>query len=169
MSIVGIVSNNLLQANPQTSINARQQFQQELRQLGQDLQSGSLSAAQSDFSALRQNSPAAASASGTPVAQAFSQLGKDLQSGNLTAARQDFTSLRQDLQSQGTQAHHHHHHHGGGAGAGEQTNLAQEFAQLGQDLQSGNISAAQQAYSSLQQSFQAFPPNGASAPVQVTA
>ena len=82
----------------------------------------------------------------------FQQLGKDLQSGNASAAQQDFANLQQDLQSQGAQGHHHHHH-GGGAGSGQQTNIAQEFAQLGQDLQAGNVTAAQQAYSAVQQSF----------------
>jgi hypothetical protein len=52
------------------------------------------------------------------------------------------------------QMHHHHHHHGGG---GSQANaIDQMFQQLGQDLQSGQLSAAQQAYTSLQQELQQF-------------
>jgi outer membrane protein assembly factor BamD (BamD/ComL family) len=163
MSIVGILSSSLLNLSSQSVTSPQQSFQKEFQQLGQDLQSGNLSAAQADFATLQQNSrssaPTSASTS-SPIAQAFSQLGKDLQSGNLSAAQQDFSKIQQDVQSQGTQTHHHHHHHsGGGAGAGEQTNLAQEFAQLGQDLQAGNVSAAQKAYRAVQQSFQGFPTN----------
>ena len=170
MSIAGILSSSLFSSNSQ-AISPQQQFQKEFQQLGQDLQSGNLSAAQSDFATLQQTSPSAsatASAStGSPIAQAFSQLGKDLQSGNLSAAQQDFANIQQDTQSaqsQSTQAHHHHHHHGGGGGGGSssQSTLAQEFAQLGQDLQAGNVSAAQQAYSAVQQSFAAFGASNAS-------
>jgi len=50
--------------------------------------------------------------------------------------------------------HHHHHHHGGGGS--QQNAISQMFQQLGQDLQSGQLSAAQQAYGSLQQEFQQF-------------
>jgi len=69
----------------------------------QDLQSGNLSAAQSDFASLKnlgaQNS-SATSQSNSPIAQAFKQLAKDLQSGNLSAAQQDFKTIQQDFQNQ---------------------------------------------------------------------
>jgi outer membrane protein assembly factor BamD (BamD/ComL family) len=166
MSIAGILSSSLFSLNSQAVTGPQQQFQKEFQQLGQDLRSGNLSAAQSDFAALQQNSPsssatASASTSGS-IAQAFSQLGKDLQSGNLSAAQQDFSNLQQDVQS-GAQAHHHHHHHGGGGGSSSSpSTLALEFAQLGQDLQAGNVTAAQQAYSAVQQSFAGFGANSAS-------
>jgi outer membrane protein assembly factor BamD (BamD/ComL family) len=155
MSIAGILSSSLFSLNSQAVTSPQQQFQKEFQQLGQDLQSGNLSAAQSDFATLQQNSPSSSPTASTstsiPIAEAFSQLGKDLQSGNLSAAQQDFSNIQRDVQG-GTPAHHHHHHHGGGAGSGQQSNIAQEFAQLGQDLQAGNVSAAQQAYSTVQQS-----------------
>jgi outer membrane protein assembly factor BamD (BamD/ComL family) len=169
MSIAGILSSSLFSSNSQ-AISPQQQFQKEFQQLGQALQSGNLSAAQADFASLQQNSPSSSpttsASTASPIAQAFSQLGKDLQSGNLPAAQQDFSNIRQDTQSQSTQAHHHHHHHGGGGGGGassSQSTLSQEFAQLGQDLQAGNVSAAQKAYSAVQQSFAAFGANSASA------
>ncbi|MGO9649080.1 MAG: hypothetical protein ACLPOO_13605 [Terriglobales bacterium] len=165
MSIAGILSSSLFNSNSQAVTSPQQQFQKEFQQLGQALQSGNLSAAQSDFATLQQNSASASTASASssnPLAQAFSQLGKDLQSGNISAAQQDFATIQQDTQSQSTPASgHHHHHHGGGAGSGQQSNITQEFAQLGQDLQSGNVSAAQQAYSAVQQSFAAFGANSA--------
>jgi outer membrane protein assembly factor BamD (BamD/ComL family) len=164
MSIAGILSSSLFSSNSQ-ALSPQQQFQKEFQRLGQALQSGNLSAAQSDFATLQQtsSSPSASASTSSPIAQAFSQLGKDLQSGNLSAAQQDFSKIQQDTQSQSPQTHHHHHHHGGGGGGGSsssQSTLALEFAQLGQDLQAGNVSAAQQAYSSVQQSFLAFGANG---------
>ena len=62
MSIIGILSSNLFSAgaaqNTQSSQNTSVQFQQiktEFQQLGQDLQSGNLTQAQSDFTTLSQN------------------------------------------------------------------------------------------------------------------
>ena len=174
MSIAGILSSTLFNSNSQAISSSQQQFRQEFQQLGQALQSGNLSAAQADFATLQQNSPSASStaaAGSGSAAQAFSQLGKDLQSGNLSAAQQDFSNIQQNTQSQSTQAHGHHHHHGGGGGGGgwasnqpttQPTTLALEFAQLGQDLQAGNVSAAQKAYSAVQQSFASFGAKSAS-------
>jgi len=158
MSVSGISSSSLY--DTQSVQNSAQQFRQEFQQLGQDLQAGNLSAAQSDFTTLQnlsaQNS-SATSQSNSPIAQAFSQLAKDLQSGNLSAAQQDFATIQQDFQNQAaqnqtqsTQGHHHHHHGGGGS-----SEISQLLSQLGTALQSGDLSTAQQAYSSLVQQFQA--------------
>jgi outer membrane protein assembly factor BamD (BamD/ComL family) len=160
MSIAGILGSSLSSLNTQNITSPRQQFQQELQQLGQDLQAGNLSAAQADFATLQQNAPAGSTTStqsNNPIAQAFTQLGKDLQSGNLSAAQQDYSTIQQDVQSQSSQVQQHHRHHGARVESQDQPNpVAQEFSQLSQALQSGNLSAAQQAYSTLQQSFQAF-------------
>ncbi|MGA9509412.1 MAG: hypothetical protein WBV55_12415 [Candidatus Sulfotelmatobacter sp.] len=156
MSVSGISSSSLFNTSGVQSIF--QQFQQTFQQLGQDLQSGNLSAAQSDFATLQklgtQNSTATAQ-SNSPIAQAFSQLAKDLQSGNLSAAQQDFATIQQDFknqsaqgQTQSTQGHRHHHGSGGGS-----SEVSQLLDQLGTALQSGDLSTAQQAYSSLVQQF----------------
>jgi hypothetical protein len=91
----------------------------------------------------------------------FQQLGKDLQAGNITSAQQDFATLQQDLQqgASGNQVQHHHHHHphaeeSQSPTSQPQSQIAQTFNSLGQDLQSGNASAARQAFSALQQEFQ---------------
>ena|SRR5271165_6407184 len=177
MSVLGIAGSSLFDFIQQTTQSRAKQFQQEFQQLGQDLQSGNLSAAQTDFAALQQSAPqssATSSAQSTsPLAQAFNQLSQDLQAGNTTAAQQDFATVQQDLQTQSAQPHHHHHH--GGGGGGESSAISQLLTQLGQSLQSGNLSAAQQAYSTLQQDFQqqaggAFAlPQSTSTPVSVTA
>ncbi len=166
MSVSGILSSSLF--NTPSVQNQAQQVQQEFQQLGKDLQSGNLSAAQADFVTLQQSKPqtssTSSSQSNSPIAQAFTQLGKDLQSGNVSAAQQDYSTIQQDIQNQAssTQASqgHHHHHHGGGSGENE---IGQLMTQLGQSLQSGNLSSAQQAYSTLQQDFQQFAQNSGQA------
>ena len=131
-----------------------QQFQQEFQQLGQDLNSGNLTAAQSDFATLQNEMPQTSSTStsqtNNPIALAFNQLSQDLQAGNLSAAQQDYSAIQQDFQNQASKAHHHHHHSGGG----QENEFAQLFNQLGQDLQSGNLSSAQSDFSALQQFLQ---------------
>jgi hypothetical protein len=180
MGIFGIASSILGQiASANTQNPNKQQFKQGFQQLGQDLLSGNLSQAQSDFSSLQQLlpsgqqnsllSPAAGAQSGNPLATAVSQLTQDLKSGNLPAAQSDFAAVQQDLQQVGQQAgaahSHHHRHHGGGESpqsSSQQDPITTLFGQLGRDLQSGNVAAAQQAYASLQQDLQRFAPNNSS-------
>jgi outer membrane protein assembly factor BamD (BamD/ComL family) len=164
MSVSGISSSSLFDLLESASAqNPKQQVQQEIQQLGKDLSAGNLSAAQVDFATLQTNDPQASSAtsstssatsstSSNPIAQAFQQLASDLQSGNLSGAQQDFSTIQQDIQSQG--GGHHHHSHAQDSSATQQNPLAQLFSELGQALQSGNLSAAQQAYTTLQQDFQ---------------
>jgi outer membrane protein assembly factor BamD (BamD/ComL family) len=175
MSIIGILSSNLFSAgatqNPQSTQNTPSKFQQiktEFQQLGQDLRSGNLKQAQSDFATLSQNLQGAnqstatsASSGNNAVAQAFTQLSNDLQSGNLQGAQQDFTNLQQNLQqtsSQQVQGHHHHHHHAensDSSSSSQQTNpIVQAFTALAQDLHSGNLSGAQSAFAALQNDLQ---------------
>ncbi|MGB8010107.1 MAG: hypothetical protein WCF68_00720 [Terriglobales bacterium] len=168
MSISGIQSST---SNPYQLGAASNPLTQQLQQLGQALQSGNLSAAQSDFASLQAafSQPASTSGSATtstssttasPVNQAFSQLASDLQSGNLSAAQKDFSTVQQDLKSQGTvSGSHFHHHHpveGGGDSSSSQSSLLQDLSQIGQSLTSSNLAGAQQAYGSLQQELQQF-------------
>src|SRR5450631_354169 len=158
MSIAGIASSLFSQIGSLQN-NPKSQIQTEFQQLAQDLTSGNLSGAQSDFAALQENAPGAQNNGTSPLSQAFSALGKDLQSGNLSAAQQDFATIQQDISAaQQTGQVHHHHHYGGESQVSQstsgQSSLAQLFSTLGQDLQSGNLSSAQQAYSALQQNLQ---------------
>lgn len=165
MSVTGMLSNTLLNYFTQGTQNNYQQLQQDFQQLGSDLSSGNLSGAQSDFAAIQQLVPGMASQaqSQSNIATAFNKLSSDLQSGNLSAAQQDYATLQQDMKN----AHGHHHHmHSGGANAS--TTISQIFSQLGQALQAGNMSAAQQAYTTLQQDFSQFASgSGSSAASQV--
>jgi cell division septum initiation protein DivIVA len=164
MSVSGISSTNLFDLLDSASApNQKQQLQQEIQQLGKDLSAGNLSAAQSDFATLQKDSPqatpAASSQSNNPIAQAFQQLAKDLQAGNLSAAQQDFSTIQQDVQSQGSG--HHHHGHGESSSATSQDPVAELFSELGQALRP-DLSAAQQAYTTLQQDFQQSSSSGGS-------
>jgi soluble cytochrome b562 len=156
MSVSGISSSSLLNYSTQDVQSKMKQFQQAFQQLGQDLQSGNLSAAQSDFATLQQlvpqNNSTSSAQSNNPIAQAFNQLSQDLQAGNLSAAQQDYTTIQQDFQNQAAKMHGHHHHRGGG-GSGTSA-ISQLLDQLGQALQSGNLSTAQQVFSNLQQQLQ---------------
>ena len=93
MSVSGISSSNLwdyatqsiqsTQSNQSNQSNW-QKMQQEFQQLGTDLQSGNLSAAQSDLVTLQKDLPQGSSStteSSDPLQQAFTQLAKDIQSG----------------------------------------------------------------------------------------
>ena len=173
MSVGAILGSVLQSALAATNTPSKfKQFQQEFQQLGKDLQAGNLTQAQTDLVTLEQNSPflhigaaatatggSSASTSNNPIAQAFNQLAQDLRAGNVSAARQDFSAIQQDFQNAQSQApaqgggHHHHHAFSGQSVASP---LAQLFTQLGQALQTGNLSSAQQAYSTLQQDFQQF-------------
>ncbi len=191
MSIIGILSSNLFSAgatqNTKSSQNTPSNFQQiktEFQQLGQDLQSGNLTAAQSDFTTLSQNisgatQSTAATANSTTgnntIAQAFAQLGQDLQSGNLQGAQKDFTTLQQDVQQNSSNQVGGHHGHRGhhaersqssSSSSSQQTNsINQAFSALAQDLQAGNLAGSQSAFSALQSDLQqigGFLPAGSS-------
>jgi len=169
MSVSGISSSSLLELleSGTTGQSQKQQLQQEVQQLGKDLSAGNLSAAQADFATLQKDAPQASSAtsqSNNPIAQAFQKLAQDLKSGNLSAAQQDFATVQQDVQAQASGGHHHHGH-GQSSSSVQPDPLAQLFSELGQALQSGNLSAAQTAYTTLQQDFQSSTnSSGASSP-----
>jgi outer membrane protein assembly factor BamD (BamD/ComL family) len=81
----------------------------------------------------------------------FQRLGLDLQSGNLAQAKSDFNTLAKNLpsvsQNSGIPANDL-------AAATNINPVAQAFAQLGQDLQSGNLTAAQQDFKTIREDSQ---------------
>jgi outer membrane protein assembly factor BamD (BamD/ComL family) len=172
MSVTGISSSGFSDYGAQSV--QKNQVAQEFQQLGQDLQSGNLSAAQSDFATLQQlvsqagsaSSSSSSGQSGNPIAQAFSQLATDLKSGNLTAAQQDFAQIQKDFQNLAEQnqvsgdngSELPQHHHRGGSNS-----ISQLFEQLGQSLQSGDLTSAQSTFATLQQDLQQFSAGSTSA------
>jgi hypothetical protein len=159
MSVAGILGSSLFNFITQSVQSKGQQFKQEFQQLGLDLQSGNLSAAQVDLASLQPSGPQTNSTSTStssvqnndPIGLDFKQLSQDLQSGNVSAAQQDYAKIQQDFQNQAASRHAHHHHQGGGGG--EASAISQLMQQLGQDLQTGNLTDAQKAYGTLQQQF----------------
>jgi hypothetical protein len=162
MSVAGISSGGFYSTEA-PPINM-QQLRRAFQQLGQDLPRGSLTAAQSDFATLQQLQPrgsrAASSKSNYPIAQAFSQRSKGLQSGNLSAARHASTTIAQARQSA---AAHGRHRHTGGSGSGPRvtSEMNRPLDRVGTGLQSGDLSAAPNAFIPLQHSFQQLNQNGA--------
>jgi outer membrane protein assembly factor BamD (BamD/ComL family) len=154
MSISGVSSSSSLSQSLQAWQAKAQKIETEFQQLGQDLQAGNLSQAQSDFSTLSQNFSGSVQSNST-LSQAFSSLGTALQSGNLSAAQTAYSTLQQDVQQTGAG---HHHHHGGSSSqttsSSTSSTLSQLFSTLGSALQGGNLSSAQTAYSTLQQDLQ---------------
>jgi phage-related protein len=78
MSVTGIASSILSTLSGlQNQRSPIQQIKSEFKQLGQDLQSGNLSQAQSDFGTLTQNLSSAFQGAGgaNPISQEFTQLG----------------------------------------------------------------------------------------------
>jgi outer membrane protein assembly factor BamD (BamD/ComL family) len=93
----------------------------------------------------------------------FQQLSQDLQSGNLTQAQQDYATISKNFpvltQTSGATSGTAATATSGAAGttgtSQTATNpLVQEFTQLGQDLQAGNLQAAQQDFTNIQQTAQ---------------
>jgi hypothetical protein len=130
MTVAGIFSSI---GNNQVASSAASYGRSQMQRLGQDLATGNLSAAQSDYTTLRQafaqSATTSSSSTTNPVTQAFQQLATDLKSGNLSAAQKDYTTLQQDLQN--ARQLHGHHHIKSGSGADE-NQLLQDLNQSGQ-------------------------------------
>ena len=144
MSIAGILGSNLFSAGAaqntldiQKSSTGAPKFEQiknEFQQLGQDLQSGNLTQAQADYTTLSSNFPGASQSSAT--AAATTSAATAATTAAITAATTATTPPPAAITSAG------------------QTTVVQQFTQLGQDLQSGNLQAAQRDYTNIQQTAQ---------------
>jgi hypothetical protein len=184
-------------------LSEAQKLQADFKQLGTDLKSGSLSAAQADLTTLNQDaavfSPSSGAQGNSPIDKEFQQLTQDLKGGNLSAAQQDYANIQQALQGTsganppappislsspgstpstqvtnggggpgaipgqsgpdgshrgwGEWRHNGGQNHGGPRAGGSAGEFGQLLGQLGQALQSGNWTAAQQAYSALSQDW----------------
>lgn len=99
----GAISINLNQGNSYTSY--LQQRQQDLAQLGQDLQAGDLTDAQTEYNTIQQLGQNGPFANGDAFALSdrqndFNSIGQALQSGDLSAAQQAFTQLADTFRHQ---------------------------------------------------------------------
>jgi hypothetical protein len=82
----------------------------------------------------------------------FKQVGTDLEGGNVSAAQQDFVTLSKDAQASAPVSSTSSS--ASGSAQSKQATLVQDFKALSQDLQSGNLSGAQQAYTQVVQDVQ---------------
>jgi len=135
MSVTGITSINSTQlTNMQQNL---QKVQNEFKLLGQDLQSGNLTQAQADFVTLSQSLASPPNFVGPTAVQqaAGTTAGSSANSPNTPGP----TAITHSA----TASHHRVHLH-------------QALSQLGQALQAGNLSAAQQAFQTMSQIWQQF-------------
>ncbi len=136
MSLTGITGINSTQlANVQQDL---QKVQGEFKQLGQDLQSGNLTQAQTDFVTLSQ------SLASSPTFVGPTALNSQSGTGAATSAANSPNIAGPNAITHSATASHHRVH------------LRQALSQLGQALQAGNLSAAQQAFSTMSQVWQQF-------------
>lgn len=147
--------------------SSMKKVQSEFKQLGQDLQSGNVTQAESDYTTLTQDlssfsstSTSAASSSATTtstdsstssLADALNTLGQDLQSGNLTAAQSDFKTVQNDLQQTSNQAPPPPPPSSDASTSTSASAILKELSALGDDLSSSDLTSAQTAYTTLQQ------------------
>ena len=113
-SISGLsnLSSNL--ATSQTSASSTKgAFRADYQALGQALQNGDLSGAQTAYNNLEQLIPSRAQSHTLPTA--LSAVGQALQAGNLSGAQQAFAALQQLVQQANTEHHDHHIGVSGGA------------------------------------------------------
>jgi len=173
MSVSGIFGNSFSSGQISSQYQRYQMTNSEFQQLGQDLASGNLSAAQSDFAILQQafgqtstsassstsptsSTSSTSSSTSNPITQAFQQLSSDLKSGNLTGAQKDYSTLQQDMQSQfgGNHLHNHHHIRVGSGGGNEFNELNQLLQDNSSSTSSTSGTSAQQQYATLAQELQ---------------
>jgi hypothetical protein len=149
MSVAGILSSSLFGAsgsgalkNTKGNSSSVSQFQQQFEQLGQDLKSGNLITAQSDLATLQQTVP---SQGGTRSTSTQGVSAVQAKNGQIQGENHDFRHGSTPLSLEP------------GVAPGSATSAdALLFQQMSQALQAGNISAAQQAYSSIQMGGQLF-------------
>ncbi len=187
---ISALSSNLVSDLSQQQENPFRQVRQDFQQLATALQNGDLSQAQSAYSNIQQilgnNGGSSGSSSGTTGSSGsstlqndFAALGQALQSGDLSQAQSAFSQLQSDAQA-GWQT--------GGAGgpgwgsdwgngwnAGQDQYVSsssqsqnpveeaiQDYSQLANDIQNGDLTDAQTAYSNLQQLVQSYQGSAAS-------
>jgi hypothetical protein len=167
MSVSGICSNSNTnsQINPQYRLTSG-----EFQQLGQDLASGNLSSAQSDFATLQQSlgatggatgstttaSTASATSASNSLTQTLQQLSSDLQSGNISGAQKDYSTLQMSFRSP-INGHGYHHHGISGGPSGPIQSLFNDASQSSTGgTTASNTTEVQQAFATLAQQLRQY-------------
>ncbi|MGC2325590.1 MAG: hypothetical protein WA604_02680 [Candidatus Sulfotelmatobacter sp.] len=168
MSVASVASSPItgFSVNSSSNSNKLSQLREQFQQLGQDLQAGNLSGAQSDFASLQQEaslgSGSTTAPANDPVTQALKQLQTDLQTGDLAGTTPkpvgSVPIAIEDPRTHGGRGHNPFGPEGPEDPTTPGSNTSLE--QLGQALQSNNLSAAQQAYNSVLQGLPLSLSNG---------
>lgn len=141
----------------QSAQNIYQPIKTGLRQLAANLKAGDLTQAQSNYATLSSDISASQLQSNTTLTDDLSALGAAIDAGNLTDAQAAFKTLAHDLRQVGRTRQHHQAPRDGGPLPVEigdrpaRGPIADAFKSLKTALKSGDINAAQEAYSTLQQ------------------
>jgi hypothetical protein len=162
---ISALSSNLVSDLSRHAQNPFQEIRQDFRQLASALQSGDLTDAQSAYSSIQQvlqaNQGSSTAGSPNTLQSDFAAVGQALQAGDLSTAQSAFAQLKSDASghSRGVQssppppAQDQY-----AASPPPSQNTAQEtlqdYAQLASAVQSGDLTDAQTAYTSLQQLLQ---------------
>jgi outer membrane protein assembly factor BamD (BamD/ComL family) len=158
--VMSLFPNNMTPAIDPQARQQRIQLRKDLEQVGQDLQAGNLSAAQSDLATVQQDSAYSSAITHGNFSQAINQLSQDLQAGNLSGAQQDFATLQSNfpaLAPHGTSRVNPPAPDAGGSSSGSAHDSASQlWSELGQAIQTSNLTMAQQAYAALAQEIQQF-------------
>ncbi len=156
MSMSAVSASSAVSQSMQAWQAKAQKIQSEFQQLGQDLQTGNLSQAKTDYSTLSRNLPTAAQTSG-PISQAFGALGTALQSGNLTAAQSAYSTVQQDVQQAADSLQRNRPVGGPQKSNPRPANLqAQQLGSSSLGTPAANSSLMQIAGSTLSQAFQSY-------------
>ncbi len=171
MSISALSSNLISDLSQQQ--NPFKEIKQDFQQLASALQSGDLTDAQSAYSNIQQvlqaNSGSSTSGGSSTLQNDFTALGQALQSGDLSTAQSAFAQLQSDVQAsrqtggpgrwatqnQAQTQPNDQYVSSASQGQNPAVEAIQDYTQLASDLQSGNLTGAQSAYSNLQQLVQA--------------
>ena len=137
MSVSGISTAIAVQGGPEPIHQRSEKFKQEFHQLGRDLRSGDLAAAQADFATIQQFGPeqGPSTQDQSLLGKAFDRLADDLQAGDFAFAKQDYSTIHQIFRSRAQEQ-------GGGIGRMVDQSVHQ--------VRSGDFAPAQQAYSAVQ-------------------
>jgi outer membrane protein assembly factor BamD (BamD/ComL family) len=184
MSISALSSNLISDLSQQQ--NPFREIRQDFQQLASALQSGDLTDAQSAYSNIQQvlqgNSGSSNSGGSSTLQNDFAALGQALQSGDLSTAQSAFSQLQSDVQAtrqtggggrwatqnQGQSQGTDQYVSSSSQGQNPAEEAIQDYTQLASDLQSGNLTGAQSAYSNLQQLVQAASTSSTSATTPTT-
>jgi len=164
MSISALSSNLVTDLSQPQWQNPFKEIRQDFQQLAGALQSGDLSGAQSAYSSIQQllqaSTNSSNSSSPTTIQSDFATLGQALASGSLSQAQSAFSQLQTDFQAarqsrdgavNGPTPGQDQYVPSSSQGPNAVGQALQDYTQLASDIQSGNLTDAQAAYTSLQQ------------------